>query len=73
MKPANVKENQAAEARARRAARRAGYVARKTRWRRGSIDNYGGFAIINPENRGIVEGFRFELTAAEVIAWCEAA
>jgi hypothetical protein len=36
---------QALEARARRAARRLGLVARKTRWRAGTIDNYCSFTF----------------------------
>lgn len=58
--------------RARRAAKRHGLKARKTRWRRSTIDNLGGFAIVNPLNRGIFEGFRYELTAEEVIEYCQA-
>jgi hypothetical protein len=33
---------------ARRAANRVGLVARKSRWRRDSIDNYGGFMLVDP-------------------------
>jgi hypothetical protein len=36
------------EHRARRAARRVGLVARKSRWRAGTIDNLGGFQLIKP-------------------------
>jgi hypothetical protein len=64
-------EDQAAEARARRAARRVGYLARKSRWRRDSIDNHGGFCIINPDTNCILVGEKFDLTAADVIEWCE--
>lgn len=38
---------QALEARARRGAQRAGCIAKKSRWRRDSIDNYGGFQLID--------------------------
>jgi hypothetical protein len=55
---------------ARRAARRVGYVARKSRWRKYSLDNLGDFAIIDPSTNGIVAGFRYDLTAEEVVAWC---
>jgi len=58
----------ALEARARRAARRAGYVARKTRWRAGSVDNHGGFQIIDPYTSYIMWGERFDLSPEEVIA-----
>jgi hypothetical protein len=57
------------ESRARRAARRAGYVARKSR--RLSIDNYGGFRIIEPRHNFVVAGSRFEMTAQDVIDFCE--
>jgi len=45
----NPKSENALEARARRAARRAGLVARKSRWRQNSIDNFGDFQLIDPE------------------------
>lgn len=61
----------ALEQRARRAARRVGLEARKTRWRRASIDNLGGFALIDPKYNGIVAGSRFDLTAEDVLAYCE--
>ena len=65
--------NEAAlEARARRAAKRAGFVARKSTWRLGSIDNFGGFQIIDPETNLVVAGRRFDMTADDVIKWCEA-
>jgi len=60
----------AMDARARRAARAAGYVARKSRWRRDSLDNRGGFMIVDPSYNFPVAGARYELTAEEVIAWC---
>jgi hypothetical protein len=42
-------ESEAAlEQRARRAARRVGLCACKSRWRRGSVDNRGGFMLLNP-------------------------
>ena len=56
------------EARACRAARRVGLVAKKTRWRAGSIDNYGGFAVIDPLINAIVYGQRFNLSSKDVIA-----
>jgi hypothetical protein len=43
---------------ARRAARRAGLVARKSRWRAGTIDNYGGFMLIEPLANITLAGFR---------------
>jgi hypothetical protein len=36
------------DSRARRLARKAGFVARKSRWRRDSCDNFGEFMLIEP-------------------------
>ena len=66
----NLSES-AADARARRAARRVGLVAIKSRWRKDSVDNYGGFMIVEP-NRNIVEaGVRFDMSAEEVVEFCK--
>jgi hypothetical protein len=61
---------QALEARARRAAKRIGLVAKKTRWRAGSVDNYGGFMLIDPGTNFVQAGVRFDMSAEEVIAYC---
>ena len=53
--------------RARRAAQKFGYIARKSRWRRDSIDNYCGLQIIEPRRNLIVAGRRFEMTAQDII------
>jgi hypothetical protein len=63
-------ENGALESRARRAAARAGLKARKSRWRQGSIDNLGGFQLIDPIRNSIVLGERFDLSAVDVIEYC---
>lgn len=55
------------DARARRAAMSSGYSARKSRWHRDSIDNYGEFMLIDPSTGVAVAGFRYDLTAEEVI------
>jgi hypothetical protein len=60
----------ALEKRARRAARSIGLIARKTRWRAGSIDNYGGFALIDTRYNCIVAGSRYELSPEDVIEYC---
>jgi hypothetical protein len=65
----NISEN-ALEQRARRAARREGLIARKSRWRAGSIDNLGGFQIVDPLTNFPVFGWKFELSAEDVIAYC---
>ena len=55
---------------ARRAARRAGYVARKSRRGKYSCDNFGDFMIVDPDTNAVVAGARFELTAADVVELC---
>jgi hypothetical protein len=60
----------ALEQRARRAARRVGLIATKSRWRAGSIDNYGGFRLVNEHNNFVEAGVRFELSAEDVIDYC---
>ena len=65
-----TREIRSSEARARRAAKRVGWVARKSRWRAGTIDNYGGFAIIDPFHNNIIYGWQFDLTAEDVIEIC---
>jgi hypothetical protein len=51
----------ALDARTRRAAKRCKLIATKSRWRRGSVDNFGGFMLVDTRNN-IVAGSRFELT-----------
>jgi hypothetical protein len=59
------------ENRARRAAKRAGLVAKKAgRWRANSIDNRGGFQILNAQNL-VVAGEKFDLTPEQVIEFCQ--
>jgi hypothetical protein len=58
------------EIKARRAAMRVGLFARKSRWRKCSIDNYGEFMLIDPHTGGSVAGHRFDMSAEEVIAYC---
>ena len=49
-----------ADSRARRAAKRMGLIAQKTRWRRDTVDNMGGFRLIDPHTNAVVDGARFE-------------
>lgn len=65
----SISEN-AIEARARRAARSVGLVARKSRWRLGSCDNYGEF-MLTDERNVVVLGQRFDATPEEVIEYCK--
>ena len=58
------------DSKARRAARRVGLVARKSRWRRGSIDNRGAYMLIDPMTNFVVAGSRFDLTAEDVVQFC---
>jgi len=60
----------ALEQRARRAAKKAGLRASKTRWRANSFDNLGGFQIIDPYYNTVVTGLRFDMSAEEVINFC---
>ena len=67
----NVSES-ALEQRARRAARRKGLIARKSRWRANSVDNLGGFMLVDPMTNFVVDGSRFDLSAEYVIDYCSA-
>jgi hypothetical protein len=58
------------DSRARRAAKRAGLFAMKARGLR-SVDNHGGYALIDPYYNCVVRGSRFDLSAEEVIDICE--
>jgi hypothetical protein len=61
----------ALEARARRAAHRLRLVAKKSTWRRGTIDNHGRFMLIDAYRNAVVAGERFDLSAEEVIEYCK--
>jgi hypothetical protein len=58
------------DSRARRAAKRAGLIAHKSRFRVGTFNNHGGFMLITP-TRHVVAGERFNMTAEEVIEFCK--
>lgn len=60
----------ALENRARRAAKRVGLVAKKSRWRVGTVDNYGGFMLTEPFHNRVVAGERFQLEPEGVIEHC---
>ena len=59
------------DSKARRAARRVGLVAKKSRWRKGTIDNRAGFMLLDPRANSVVAGLRFDLTAEDVVKYCE--
>lgn len=56
------------DAHLRRLAARHGLILRKSRWRHGSIDNLGGYMLVDPETNGAVAGVCFDLTGAEAAA-----
>jgi hypothetical protein len=60
----------AMEQRARRAAKRVGLTAKKSRWRANSIDNYGGFCLVEARTNAVMAGARYDMTAEEVIEFC---
>jgi len=61
----------ALDQRARRAAKRAGLITQKSRWRVGTVDNWGGYQLIDARRNLVVDGSRFDLSAEEVITICE--
>jgi hypothetical protein len=60
------------EARAKLAARMTGYKLRKSRLCLGSVDNQGGFRLIDAATNRIAAGEHFDLTSDQVIAWVNA-
>jgi hypothetical protein len=61
----------AMEARARRAARRVGLIAKKSRRWVGSVFNHGGFMLVDGYYGHLVMGEWFDLTPEDVISYCE--
>ena len=57
------------EMRARRSLQRQGYVLRKSRSRTWSLDNWGGYMIIEPFLNVPVAGCRFEFNLDDVEYW----
>jgi hypothetical protein len=53
----------AIEQRARRAAKRAGWSAKKSRWRADSPDNHGGFMVVEGRPNLCLAGSRYEMSA----------
>ena len=60
----------AIEQRARRRARRVGLRAEKSR-RRLSVDNHGGFRLIDPATNVIEVGEKFNMSSEQVIEYCK--
>jgi hypothetical protein len=65
-----MNDTRSQQARVWQAAKRVGLRARKSRWRAGSIDNLGEFMLIEPSGNYVVAGSRFDLTSADVVAFC---
>lgn len=59
------------ESQARRHAIRKGLLAKKSRWRRDSIDNRGGFQLIDSSTNLVVGGLQFDLSPDDVIEQCD--
>jgi hypothetical protein len=57
------------DSQARRAAKRVGLAARKSR-RQHSPDNNGEYMLIDPLRNRVVAGEKFELTANDIVAYC---
>jgi nicotinamidase-related amidase len=55
------------DGRVRRAAKRAGLMVMKTRWRRNTCDNCGGYMLLEPVRNIIVAGQRFDLSPQDVL------
>lgn len=68
-----ARADKALDQRARRAAKRAGLAAVRSRGRSGTIENwYGQFMLVDPSVNMIVAGEKFTMTAQEVIDYCAA-
>jgi hypothetical protein len=61
----------AMDSRASRAAKKAELVAEKSAWRKDTIDNLGRFRIVDPYFDRVIEGVRYDMSAQEVIDFCE--
>jgi hypothetical protein len=60
----------ALESRARREAKRVDLVATKSRCRKHTTDNHGGFQLVDPCRDAVVVGSKYNLSANEVIEFC---
>jgi hypothetical protein len=60
----------ALESRARREAKRVDLVATKSRCRKHTTDNYGGFQLVDPCRHAVVIGSKYNLSPKDVIEFC---
>lgn len=67
----NIPNDSALERRARRVAKTVGLLATKSRWRLNSVDNYGGFQIVDPYFNRVEAGLRYDMSAQDVIEYCQ--
>ena len=58
------------DARVRRAASKIGFRVHKSRARE-SLDNFGGYMLVDNHTNGVVDGARFDMTAQEVFDRCK--
>jgi hypothetical protein len=63
-------ETKQMDSKARAAAKRVGLRARKSR-QSIHLDNLGGYMLINPYFNTVVVGVRFDMSAQDVIEYCD--
>jgi hypothetical protein len=47
-----------------------GLIATKTRWQAWSVNNLGGFRLVDAHTNNVVAGERYDMSAEEVINYC---
>ncbi len=52
----------------RRKAKASGLELRRSRWRLDTIDNFGGYMLVDPWTNCLVDGERFNLGTADVLS-----
>lgn len=57
------------DSKARRRARKAGLIARRSR-RLHPLENHGEFMLVEPSTGFPVAGFKYDMSAAEVLEFC---
>lgn len=67
--PENLRAAARLDAKARRAANRAGFILQKSR-ARPSTHDHGGYMLRDADSGYAVAGLYFELDAADVVAFC---
>jgi hypothetical protein len=67
-KPDRLLTRQAIDSRVRRAAKKYGVRAVRSRWERGTPRNQGGWQIVAGDGQ-IIRGFQYDLSDDEILAW----